>query len=58
MAYYDFDEANFETVFDLTKNDFWGVLYGGITRKMDSPLPKEEKDFIASIRHKTTHNEG
>jgi len=48
VAYYDFDEANFETVFDLTKNDFWGVLYGGITRKMDSPLPKEEKDFIAS----------
>ncbi|MCE1164943.1 MAG: LamG domain-containing protein [Bacteroidetes bacterium] len=34
---YDFDEMNYESVYDLSKNELWATIYGGLTRKMDSP---------------------
>jgi hypothetical protein len=47
ILYYDFAEANWETAFDLTKNDYWSVLFGGIKRKLDSPLNTEaEKKLL------------
>lgn len=48
---YDFDDMNFETVYDLSKNDLWGTIYGGVSRKMDSP------DFIAG-KHTSSDNAG
>lgn len=40
---YDFDEMNFEAVYDLSKNDNWATIYSGINRKMDSPFNTIEK---------------
>ncbi|MCX6165852.1 MAG: hypothetical protein NTU73_13490 [Ignavibacteriae bacterium] len=48
ILYYDFNEMNFEAVYDLSKNDIWATILGGVNRKMDSPLNIEEKKNIVT----------
>ncbi len=36
LAYYNMEDANYRRIFDNTSNDFWPVLYGGVTRCLDN----------------------
>jgi Concanavalin A-like lectin/glucanases superfamily len=51
---YKFEDANFETVYDLSNNDVWGKLRGGITRSLD--YPKELKPVMNSVSKQNPDN--
>jgi len=59
-AYYDFDFCTPKKVFDLTKNDYWPKLSGGIKRVLDSPPlePNKKNNFKKekNIVFKRHHN--
>lgn len=39
---YRFEETNFETSYDLSNNDIWGKIKGGIVRSLDYPLETKQ----------------
>lgn len=55
ILYYDFDEANYSMVFDLTGDDYWSQLYGSIKRCLDN-APIENQVNENKISTENTSN--
>jgi hypothetical protein len=51
---YKFEDANFETVYDLSNNDVWGKLGGGISRVLD--YPQKPKPVTKNISIQNSDN--
>jgi hypothetical protein len=51
---YKFEDANFESVYDLSNNDIWGKLRGGITRSLDYPI--ELKPVMNNVSKRYSDN--
>lgn len=49
MLHYTFDDATPKTVFDNTTNDFFGRMYGGVRRIIDTNQPYNSTEKYSSV---------